>query len=309
MIRIGIIGGSDPMAGELLRLLINHPDVNIEWVNSSRMAGRLVTDVHHGMEGETYLRFSPTADLDCINLLFIFRHKGQTIEWLTDRMLPDDMCIIDLSVDMQDPDLAEEYGFVYGLPELNRKALVRGAKRAIVPHPLATLAALSLMPVAKEEMVTGDVAIDVTVPVLGEEPELEHEEIIRETVNALRDLQPSMTDNFTISLTGDTNRRALAITLSTAVTADVGTLTRLFEEYYSDHSFVHVINSRPPEARDVEGTNKCLLHIDKKDGRLVVTAVMDRLIKGGAGTAVHDMNLLFGLAERTGLALKASRYL
>lgn len=308
MIKVGIIGGSNPMAGELLRLLINHPDVEIMWVNSARYAGRLLSDVHHGLLGETSLRISPTVDLNTIDVLFIFRNKGQTIEWLTDRVVPEDLRIIDLSVDMQDPDTANEYGFVYGLPELNRKVLVRGATRTIVPLPRAAISALALLPLAKDEIIDHDIDIEVTPPHIDESPESTPEELSAEIAYAIRELHPTFNEHIAIRDTAPADDRVISCRVSLPTPHDIGMLCRMYEEFYDDHNFVFITNNAKPDAKEVEGTNKCLIYIDKQDGRLEVTAMMDAVLKGAAGTAVHDMNLLFGLHERTGLALKASKY-
>lgn len=296
------------MAGELIRLLVNHPDVDIVWVNSARYAGRLISDVHHGLLGETSLRISPGVDLSSINVLFIFRHKGQTIEWLSDRVIPDKLRIIDLSVDMQDPDVADEHGFVYGLPELNRKVLVRGATRAIVPHPVAALCALALLPLAKDEALHSRLVADICEPRLRASSERTFDDVASEVRFALKELHPTFNEEIEINTSESDRDRAVRLTVTLAADHDIAELTRMYEEYYDDHNFVFIVNSGIPDAKEVEGTNKCLLHLDKADGRLTVTAIMDDIIKGGAGTAVHCMNLLFGLAERTGLALKASAY-
>lgn len=296
------------MAGELLRLLINHPDVEIMWVNSARYAGRLLSDVHHGLIGETNLRLSPSVDLDSIDVLFIFRNKGQTIEWLTDRVIPERLRIIDLSVDMQDPDTANEYGFTYGLPELNRKVLVRGSRRTIVPLPKAAIAALALLPLAKDETIDHKIDIEVTPPCIDESPASTPEELAAEISFALRELHPTFNERIDIRDTDPEHDRAISCRVSLPTARDIGELSRLYEEFYDDHNFVFITNNDKPQAKEVEGTNKCLIYLDKHDGCLEVTAMMDALLKGAAGTAVHDMNLLFGLHERTGLALKASNY-
>lgn len=308
MIKAGIIGGSNPMAGELLRLLINHPDVEIMWVNSARYAGRLLSDVHHGLLGETSLRISPTVDLDSIDVLFIFRNKGQTIEWLTDRVIPGNLRIIDLSVDMQDPDTANEYGFAYGLPELNRKVMVRGAMRTIVPLPRAAITALALLPLAKDEIIDNDIDIELTPPRIDESPASTPEELAAEIAFAIRELHPTFNEKITIHDRAPEHDRAIICRVSLPTAHDIGELSRMYEEFYDDHNFTFITNTREPEVKEVEGTNKCLIYLDKNEGRLTVTAMMDALLKGAAGTAVHDMNLLFGLHERTGLALKASKY-
>lgn len=308
MIKIGIIGGSDPMAGELTRLLINHPDIDIIWINSTRCAGRRVCDVHHGLIGETDIRFSPTADLDTIDVLFIFRHRNQTIEWLNERVIPEGLRVIDLSVDMQAPDRAEEHGFVYGMPEFNRKTLVRGATKAILPHPLAAVTLLALLPLAKAEMLGEKITAAASLPRLGDNDKgVTDDEIAAEISAALQELQPGPPVDLSFTTMPPVFDRATVATVTLETSADIGLLSRLFEEYYDDHGFVFVVNNKPA-AKEVEGTNKCLIYLDKSDGKLTVTAIMDALLKGGAGTALHVMNLLFGLHELTGLALKASAY-
>lgn len=308
MIKIGIIGGSDPMAGELVRLLINHPDIDIMWINSTRCAGRRVCDVHHGLIGETDLRFSPTADLGSIDVLFIFRHKNQTIEWLNERVIPESLRVIDLSVDMQAPANAEEHGFVYGLPEFNRKTLVRGATKVIVPHPLAAVTLLALLPLAKAEMLGSHISASATLPRLGDNDKgVTDQEIATEITSALQEVQPGPAPDLTFATLAPSHDRATVCTVSMDIPADIGLLSRVFEQYYDDHGFVFVVNTLP-SVKEVEGTNKCLIYLEKEGGRLTVTATMDALLKGGAGTAMHVMNLLFGLHELTGLALKASNF-
>lgn len=305
MIKAGILGGSSPMAGELIRLLINHPDVEIIWVDSVRYNGRLVSDVHHGLLGETELRFSASsASLDDIDVLFIFRNKGQTTEWLDQHDLPDDLRIVDMSVDMRDAATASKYGFVYGLPELNRKAMVRGAKRAIVPHPAALIAELALLPLVKAGEIDGDIAVKVVMPQKSEQV-VETADLATEILRAVQELQPEMNPKVTVAVeTGDVSR-ALDAQVQFDTAMDIGEIYRAYEEFYDDHNFVFLSN-QPANPKEVEGTNKCIMHIDKHNARVTITTVMDGILKGAAGTAVHDMNLLFGLHERVGLALKAS---
>lgn len=307
MIKAGIIGGSNPMAGELIRLLVNHPDVEIMWVDSARYTGRLVSDVHHGLLGETSLRISPSGNnrLDEIDALFIFRHRGQTIEWLEQHPVPEGLRIIDLSVDMRDRENAEAYDFVYGLPELNRKALVRGATRAIVPHPAAMLAELALLPMAKAGRLRSPISVTIGAAGLGEQPD-DLEAVAQEARLALGELQPDVPE-IEIKSEPSGDDRVMTALVAFDSTDDIGDALRDYEEFYDDHSFTFVVaNELSP--KEVAGTNKCLLRLDKRDGRIEISATMDALLKGASGTGVHDMNLLFGLAERVGLALKASKF-
>lgn len=308
MIKAGIIGASYPMAGELIRILINHPDVALMWVESERYAGRLVSDVHHGLIGETDLRITTRSAnrLSDIDVLFVFRDREQSIEWLERHEIPEDLRIVDLGPDMRDPVMAKKYDYVYGLPELNRKPMVRGAKRAVLPHPAVNLSALALMPLAKHRMLRNPVEVNVSMPEAGEQVE-SSTDVADELTRALRELDPEFDELITIVAGPGEDNRAISAMIDFDTTLDIGELLRAYEEFYDDHNFTFLIN-RNPEPDEVDGTNKCLIRIDKRDGRATVTAIMDALIKGAAGTAVHDMNLLFGLHERVALALKASNY-
>lgn len=295
------------MAGELIRLLIHHPDVEIMWVDSARYTGRLVSDVHHGLLGDTSLRISPSSSnhLSDINVLFIFRHRGQTIEWLEQHPLPDDLRVVDLSVDMRLPDNAAAHDFVYGLPELNRKAMVRGAKRAVVPGALANLIELSLLPMAKSMHLPAAARINARMPQM---PEAGDTDATAQEANmALKSLSPDQSIALDITADAAPTERAISAEVTFDSDLDIGEIMRDYEEFYDDHNFTFIVNELPA-AKEVEGTNKCLIRIDKIDGHVTIHAIMDAMLKGAAGTAVHDMNLLFGLHERVGLGLKASNF-
>lgn len=296
------------MAGELIRIIINHPDVALMWVESERYAGRLVSDVHHGLIGETDLRITTRSAnrLSDIDVLFVFRDREQSIEWLERHEIPEDLRIVDLGPDMRDPKNAEKYGYVYGLPELNRKAMVRGAKRAVLPHPAAYLSALALLPLAKHGILRNPVQVNVSMPQASEQV-VSSSEVVEELTGALRALDPEFDELVTLVAGPGDDDRAISAIIDFDTTLDIGELLRAYEEFYDDHNFTFLVN-RNPEPDEVDGTNKCLIRVDRRDGRATVTAVMDALVKGGAGTAVHDMNLLFGLHERVALALKASKY-
>ncbi len=294
------------MAGELIRLLINHPDVEIIWVDSARFTGRLVSDVHHGLMGETQLRITPSSAnlLSDITVLFVFRHKGQTLEWLGERELPADLRIVDLSVDMRDPANAEAHGFVYGLPELNRKAMVRGAKRAVLPHPAANIAELSLLPLAKAGALAQKVDVSVSLPPVSEAVD-DAAALADEIASALRVLAPAYDGRISVKADILPHGRVMTSVVEMESGLDIGEIIMMFEDFYDDHNFT-IVAQGEPSAKEVEGTNRCLINIAKAADKVTITAMMDAIIKGAAGTAVHDMNLLFGLHEKVGLSLKAS---
>lgn len=298
MIKVGIIGGSEPVAGELIRLLVNHPDVEIAWVNSEKHPGRVLTDVHHGLIGESSLRFTYDADLFQVDVLFCCKDVPDAREWFSSHELPDDLRVVDLSYTMD-----KAPGFVYGLPELNRKAMVRGARRVVVPDASAMALELSLLPMAKNLMLNKPVHSTIIAPCHchGKEPAL----LRGEVQTALRELQSSFDADIAVERVYGDSERGLTAFLFFESSIDIKEIYRVYDEFYEDHNFTFIV-SRPPELKEVVGTNKCLVNIEKQGAEIVIKAVMDSVLKGAAGTAVHDMNLLFGLHERVGLQLKAS---
>ena len=323
MIRAGIIGGAGYTAGELIRLLINHPDVEIAWINSSSNAGNLVSDIHQGLIGETYLRFTDTTDWDEIDVLFCCTPHGEARRFLADNPVPDRVKIIDLSMDhrLKSPD----HNFVYGIPEYNRKALVRGATRVANPGCFATAIQLGLLPLAKSMKLNAPIHVTAITGSTGAgvKPSAtshyswrnnnvsiykplahQHLDEIRQT---LSEIQHGFDQeiNF-IPMRGPFARGIMAVIYMDS-SLELSQARHLFDEFYSDHNFTFV-SDRPVDLKDVVNTNKCAIHLDKVGDKLVITTVIDNLLKGAAGTAVHNMNLLFGLQERVGLILKPSAF-
>ena len=325
MIKAAITGGAGYNAGELLRILLNHPDVEVAWVNSADNAGKRIDSVHQGLIGDTDLTFTDALDWNGINILFCCTPHGETRAFLEkNTCLPHDLRIIDLSTDfrLEEPD----NDFVYGLPELNRKKIVRGALHIANPGCFATAIELALLPLAQNNLIRSDIHVSAIIgsSAAGVKPTasthfswqndnislynpLRHRHLpeIRQT---LEHLQPDIKDyeiNF-IPMRGCFFRGIFAVTYLRC-TRPLQELTRLYEEYYSDHRFTFV-SDRTPDLKDIVNTNKCIIHLERVDDKLVITSVIDNLLKGAAGTAVHNMNLLFGLSELTGLKLKPSAY-
>lgn len=311
------MGGSSPIAGELLRLLIHHPDADIVWVNSRSMASGAVCEVHAGMYGDTDLRFSPDYDLDAIDLLFLCSTPGETEEFLKENpRLPSSLKLIDLS-----GICVGQTGFIYGLPELNRKAMVRRGMCVSVPGAIATVLQLALLPLAKNLMLNSEIFATGITPqsdrsampnyaatagnICLDRP-LRHPQA-EEAATVLATLQNSYKAPIQLVNMRGPQPRGTIVSLMLNTATDLQHLRDIYDEYYDDHNFVYIID-RPVELKDVVNTNKCIIYLQKFDGRLLITAAIDNLLKGGAGTAIHCMNLLFGLAERTGLTLKTSSY-
>jgi len=309
MIKAGITGGESKVAGEIIRLLLNHPDVDLKWIQSEQYAGTRVSDVHQGLIGECDMAIVNQPIWDEIDVLFNCCHTGSSRAFLDNAVeYMEGIRIIDLSGDRRIA--AEGNGYVYGLPELNRKAIVRGATRVANPGAFATAVELALLPLAKNLLVNSDIHVAAVSgdPTLADNIKLynafthSHVAEIEQTVRALQSSFKSHVEM--VPMLGSFSRGLIAaVYLDCPLSLD--DVRRLYDDYYSDHSFTFVADKQV-DLKDVANTNKCILHLEKYGNRLLVTSVIDSMLKGAAGTAVHNMNLVFGLSERTGLALKPS---
>lgn len=321
MIRAGILGGEGFAAGELIRLLINHPDVELSRVQSKLYDGRLLTEVHQGMEGETYLRFTAEVDFEDLDVVFCCYPHGHTSQLFANRQLPEGLKVIDLARDFRIE--SPESDFVYGLPELNRRRLVHGAMRVANPGAFATAIELALLPLAKNLLLNTPIHITAITGFSGSAVEKSspdqlawhrdnvsiyqplHHDHLPEIRQTLQTLQSSFNSELLFIPMRGSFARGMLITAYMDMPVSLDQLRNLYEDYYADHSFTFVVDRRP-DLKDVVNTNKCLIHLEKIGDKLLVTAVIDNIIKGAAGQAVHNMNLLFGLHEKVGLALKSS---
>ncbi len=321
MIRAGILGGEGFAAGELIRLLINHPDVELSRVQSKLYDGRLLTEVHQGMEGETYLRFTADVDFDDLDVVFCCYPHGHTSQLFANRQLPEGLKVIDLARDFRIE--SPESDFVYGLPELNRRRLVHGVTRVANPGAFATAIELALLPLAKNLLLNSPIHVTAITGFSGSAVEKSspdqlawhrdnvsiyqplHHDHLPEIRQTLQTLQSSFNSELLFIPMRGSFARGMLITAYMDMPVSLDQLRNLYEDYYADHSFTFVVDRRP-DLKDVVNTNKCLIHLEKIGNRLLITAVIDNIIKGAAGQAVHNMNLLFGLHEKVGLALKSS---
>lgn len=298
MIKVGITGGESRRAGELIRLLVFHPDIELMWVHTASpvATGCRLSALHRGLDGDCAMSFTGgEPNLADIDVLFLCQDAGAVESFVSAGELPGQLKVVNLSD-------ARPGGFVYGLPELNRKAMVRGATRASVPTAVASAIATPLLPLAKNLLLKGTVkatvnrgAIDASLgaPLDGE------------ISASLRELQPSFGGDVEIEYTDADRQRGTSVNVSVDIAAPLATVTDLYTGFFDDHKLTHILNRRA-EVNDVVNTAKCLINLDMDNGVLHVTSVTDGLLKGAASTAVHCMNLLCGLYERTGLTLKCS---
>ncbi|MDE6786303.1 MAG: hypothetical protein K2J46_04605 [Muribaculaceae bacterium] len=306
MIRVGIAGADTAMAGELIRILINHPDVELVSAFAPGKVGRKVASVHHGLAGECELEFSPDINPKNLDVIFIDAHSdvADRFRMNTDRW--PDLRIIDMShcpsLDFDALDMA------YGLPETNRKQLVRGCRRAVVPRSVAASAIIGLYPLARHLLLKGDIYVDYACP-----KDIDTEEkmnmVRQEILYVLKKTQNSFYGNIILRhLDEEVSDRGLKVTVEIPCSLDINEVFKIFDDCYEDHNFTFMLSNSMP-GYEVEGTQKTLVTLQKQTSdRLTITIIADSRMRGGAGDAVHIMNLLFGLHERTGLYLKAHKF-
>lgn len=321
MIKVGIIGSAGYTAGELIRILINHPDTEIVFANSSSNAGNPITSVHQGLEGETDLTFTDEYPFDSVDVLFLCSGHGQSKSFLENNVVPERVKIIDLSTDFR---MAGDHGFIYGLPELNRKSIVKADKIAN-PGCFATAIQLAILPLAKNLMLNDDVHINAITGSTGagQKPSstthfswrndnvsiykaFSHQHLDEITQSVLK-LQSSFSKEINFIPVRGNFSRGIFVSAYTKTKVSLDEIKMIYQEFYSDHGFTF-ISERMPDLKDVVNTNKCLVHLSKHGDKLLAVSVIDNLLKGASGQAVQNMNLIFGLEETTGLRLKATSF-
>ena len=323
-IKAGIVGGAGYTGGELLRLLINHPQVEISFILSSSNAGNPVTKIHADLIGETDLVFTATLS-DDIDVLFLCVGHGDAAKFLAANNIPEKIKVIDLSQDfrLMSKAVIGNRTFIYGLPELNKEA-ISAAKNIANPGCFATAIQLGLLPLAKAVLlnevyttgITGSTGAGQALSATSHfswranniqaYKTLEHQHLA-EIGQSLSQLQTNgdIEINF-VPWRGDFTR---GIFISSTLKCDLGIaeLTTLFENYYTQQPFV-TISKAPIFLKQVVNTNKCLIQLEKIGNKLVVHSAIDNLLKGASGQALQNMNLLFGLDETIGLKLKANNF-
>ncbi|MDR1454696.1 MAG: N-acetyl-gamma-glutamyl-phosphate reductase [Tannerella sp.] len=322
MIRTGIIGGAGYTAGELIRILLNHPEASITFVHSNSHAGSRIADIHAGLYGETELVFGDTLPLNEIDVLFLCTAHGDSRRFLQEKAVPGRVKIIDLSTDYRKA--SPEHDFVYGLPELNRDA-IRQAHHVANPGCFATCIQLALLPLAGQALLTDDVHVHAITGSTGagvKPSETSHFSWRNDNISIYRPFTHQHLDEIGQSLAqlqrdfrntvwfipvrGNFSRGIFA-TVHTKCSRTADEVQALYETFYDGHPFTR-ITAKSPDLKQVVNTNKCLLHLQKHGDMLLITSVIDNLLKGASGQAVHNMNLMFGIGEQDGLHLKPSAF-
>lgn len=317
MIKVGVIGYHNLRGAELVRVLINHPDVELVWVRGSGTdVGTRLDHVVPGIIGECDLLIEPMDTVDDVDLLYLCGSRDEVTAQLKRLTLPDELHVIDLS-GCHNHDHGPESAWKYGMNEMQRRVIVHDAHWVTVPGNAAEASLLAVMPMARNLLINSPLTLEVAIgesalcnggqTLDGMTVSQWAEDQQREVSLALSQCQSGFSQPVTLTVTPLAERRTLAVAARFKCGVDSEMIRRLYEQYYDDHNFVFIVDC-PVAAADVENTNKCLIQLDKdeRSGELTVHAVMDVLLKGCSGNAVHAMNLMFGLHERAGLSLKGT---
>ena len=343
-IRAGIIGGAGYTAGELIRILVNHPGVELGFVHSESSAGKKLWEVHEGLIGDTDICFSSEFNLNDIDVLFLCGAHGKSGAFWEAVECPEGLTVIDLAQDFRD----ESNGYVYGLPEW-QKGKIAGAKKIANPGCFATAIQLGLLPLAAAGLLHGDVNITAITGSTGagvKPSETTHFSWRNNNISSykqfshqhLKEIRRNLgliqagKGNIVSSAEGIGCETAEAMFKGSALDAQLNFVPmrgdfargifasihlecplsqedayKLYNEYYADARFTFV-SSKPVDLKQVVNTNKCVISLEVHEGHLVISSVIDNLLKGASGQAVQNMNIAFGFDESEGLHLKASAF-
>ncbi len=322
MIKIGILGAAGYTGGELIRLLLNHPEAEIVFANSESNAGNPVTDVHEGLYGETDLRFTGELPFDKVDVVFFCFGHGKSEQFLKEHTIPDNVRIIDLAQDFRLA--APHHDFVYGLPEINKEAIAN-ARHVANPGCFATCIQLGLLPAANMGIINDDVAVNAITGSTGAGQKATatthfswrnnnmsiykafNHQHVPEIRQSLRQVQGHLDAEIDfIPYRGDFARGIFA-TEVVKTDAGIDDIVAAYKAFYAQAPFTHY-SDKAIDLKQVVNTNKALVHCDKHGNKLLVTVCIDNLLKGAVGQAVQNMNIMFGIDETAGLKLKASAF-
>lgn len=324
-INIGIIGAAGYTGGELLRIVINHPYLNVAFAHSKSQSGKPVYATHTDLLGDTDLIFSGEEIQELLNekdlgAIFLCSGHGESKKFLDQYNVPETVKIIDLSTDFRN----ESNGFTYGLPELQKDKIKTSSKIAN-PGCFATSIELAILPLAKAGLIKEDIHVSAVTGSTGAGQALSattHFSWRNNNLSIYKAFTHQHLTEIKMSLTklqadfskavhfvpyrGDFTRGIMA-NVYTPFDGTLEEAKELYKSYYAGHPFTHVSDS-PIDLKQVVNTNKCLIHLEVHDGQLLISSIIDNLTKGASGQAVQNLNLAFGLPEDAGLRLKAPSF-
>jgi N-acetyl-gamma-glutamyl-phosphate reductase len=325
MINVGIIGGSGYTAGELIRILMFHPNAKIDFVYSTTNAGKPLSVAHHDLMGDIEMDFTDTVNQN-VNVVFLCLGHGKSISFLEENQFANHTKIIDLGNDFRLNKDKEFKGksFVYGLPELN-KSSIKNAKYVANPGCFATAIQLALLPLAAAGLLNSDVHINATTGSTGagvspsatthfswRSNNMSHykafnHQHLGEINQSVNQLQADYTNELIFVPNRGDFARGIFATLYTTVEESLEDLVAKYQVFYKEQPFV-TVTTTDINMKQVVQTNKCIISLMKKGNRILITSIIDNLVKGASGQAVQNMNLMFGLEESSGLHLKPSGF-
>lgn len=324
-IKVGIIGAAGYTGGELIRLLLLHPNAEITFAQSTSNTGKLISSVHTDLLGETEQLFSAEHNED-IDVLFLCGGHGAAQKFLNDFDVNPSVAIIDLSHDfrLKAKNVLKGRNFVYGLPELNREA-IKQTKNIANPGCFATAIQLALLPLAKENLLNEDIHVNAITGSTGAGQSLSEtshfswrnnnistykvftHQHLGEITESIKQLQTNFAHDILFIPQRGNFTRGIFATTHTKFNGTLDEAIALYKTFYASHSFVQ-ISEMPIDLKQVVNTNRCFLHLEKIGSNLMVTSAIDNLLKGASGQAVQNMNLMFGLPENSGLKLKPTAF-
>ena len=321
MVRVGILGAAGYTGGELIRLLINHPQAEIVFANSESNAGNRICDVHEGLMGETDMRFTAEMPFGEVDVVFFCFGHGKSRAFLQEHTIPSHVRIIDLAQDFR---IAGEHDYVYGLPETHRQE-ISACMHLANPGCFATCIQLGLLPALKAGIISGDIHTNgITGSTgAGQKPgatthfswrndnisiykTFTHQHLY-EINQTIHELQPQYNGQMFFIPQRGCFTRGIFVTSYARCNTPIEEVKAIYEDYYRDAAFTHVV-STSPDMKQVVNTNKALVYVERYADQLLMVSCIDNLLKGAVGQAVENMNLMFGLPEDTGLRLKASAF-
>lgn len=323
MYNVGIVGSEGYAVGELYNLLINHPDVHLEMIYSPMRAGMSVAELFNDLNSLRALHFTDRLELEGLDVLFLCLQSAASREFLSHFDILEGLKVIDFSQEFRHTN-SSETGFVYGLSEANRRAITK-TSRASVPGAFASAIQIPLIPLAKHLLLNSDIHVTAvagkTEALARPRPDagmsydmlfdnfhvfrpLEHHHI-GEVRHTLREIQNSFDSEIVLIPMRANFTRGVYATIYLDCPLELTEIRKMYEDYFGDHTFVHVVDEYP-DVRDTVNTNEIHIHLSKHGNRLLIVSTMDNLMKGAAGSAIHIMNLMLGLVENTGLNVKPS---
>ena len=338
MVKVGLLGAAGYTGGELIRLLLNHPQAEIVFANSESNAGNKVYDVHEGLIGDTELEFTSEMPFDQVDVVFFCFGHGKSEAFLKEHNIPANVKIIDMAQDFR---IKGAHDYVYGLPETHRAEIAK-CQHLANPGCFATCIQIGLLPLAKAGLLTKDIAVNAITGSTGagQKPsatthfswrdnnfsvyKLFTHQHLHEICQTLNELKPAKAPHVVDTL--DEGYEAEGITVdfipyrgdfprgifcTEVVTLDAcpveSDIVALYKNYYAEAAFTHY-SDKALDLKQVVNTNKGLVHVEVFGKKVVITSMIDNLLKGAVGQAVQNMNIMFGLDEKAGLNLKASAF-